>query len=323
MKTILTCFLFLLTVLSVYSQKIEFKGTIVYANGDSMTNVKIKFRPLKAKIRFTAPGKQYSQRIKIGNIFSVYNDSVRFIQNKLGGNTPFLAEKIQSGNVNIYKAGRRYFINKGNLDVFEFRRWQIKRFSYLLFPDNSIQASMADTTRNIDVFTDAVRLHNSNTFDSAKSLFDETYFYKPKYLLKLSVVVPDVSLEIKLADPLTFQTSFGWWGFNVADSAENNLHFTGQAGFKSYYNQKKRERKLHPTYNFSGRYFMLNYEYHLNTADTESQAILLYHGWQISNFSNWISDFAIGAGSGLTDGNFYFGFILRSAFSFNNKRFKR
>lgn len=70
----------------------------------------------------------------------------------IGNGFPFLTRQLEKGNVNIYKTGRRYFINIKDIQIFEFRRNNIKRLSNLFFKDNTLPAQQADTTKNIDVF---------------------------------------------------------------------------------------------------------------------------------------------------------------------------
>lgn len=57
MRTLITLTFLLLTPAISFAQKITITGTVSYANGDSVTDAEIKFRPLKNKIKIKEPGK--------------------------------------------------------------------------------------------------------------------------------------------------------------------------------------------------------------------------------------------------------------------------
>jgi len=279
-----------------FAQKITITGTVSYANGDSVTGAEIKFRPLKNKIKIKEPGKKHFKKVTVKKLNAVYNDTVIYKVMNLGDAFPFLTQQLEKGNTNIYKTGRRYFINKKDVQIFEFRRNHLKRLSNLFFKDNTLPAQQADTTKNIGVFLNAASNHNLSTPDTATSLIDELYHYKPKYILKFSVFNPEIAMEIKLNEFFTIQSGFGLEGYRDTDSTDADMLLSAHTGIKYYYNLEKRKNRMRPTYNFQGRYFMLSHQYIIHTANEDVSLVSLNHGWQFSSFYNGIGEISFGLG---------------------------
>lgn len=307
-----------------FAQRIRTNATVVLADKTEKKDCLVKYRFGNRKVRFKEPSQKRYRAITLNKIEKIYNDTVMYEVQKINSRMHFLTQKIESGDINLYRTGELNFINKGNYEVLPFTKRHIKRLSYLFFEDSSTFSKIADTTTSILAFSNTIKESNKTPGSELSTRFKSIYNYNPSFMLKLSVFAPGTSLEVRLNNFFTISSGFHLSSIIGSDTSITNWRFRFRNEVKYYYNQKARVKKLMPTYNYFGRYLSLSHDYFIFTETSNIPVAFFNHGWHFSNLYKGFLEFFIGFGVDAQSGNYiYFSSGFKTGYLFNNKRYKR